>query len=183
MSAYDPQRTLSGLVCCNAQAPPPALSCYPQPGVLAVANGRPFKRLNGAERWRDDCTSTSRQFSVHTFAHRRRNHCDPSWSVAFGGNASFAHSALAEIGVSPSPMASYLIIYLELIGGAGVVFGLFTRVFAVALAVAAVFWANPSGLHGEFEPWEFPLVLALVLFLIASVGSGPWSLDRLLWKR
>jgi len=109
-------------------------------------------------------------------------------SALIGGNASFAHSALAEIGVSPSSMTSYLIIYLELIGGAGVVFGLFTRVFAVALAVemiwvAAVFWANPSGLHGEFEPWEFPLVLALVLFLIASVGSGPWSLDRLLWKR
>jgi uncharacterized membrane protein YphA (DoxX/SURF4 family) len=55
-------------------------------------------------------------------------------SQLIGGNASFAHSALDQIGVSPSSMAIYFIIYLELIGGAGVVFGLFSRVFAVALA-------------------------------------------------
>lgn len=109
-------------------------------------------------------------------------------SQLVGGNASFAHNALAEIGVSPSSMASYLIIFLELIGGACLVFGLFARVFAAALAaemiwVAAIFWANPSGSQGEFEPWEFPVVLAAVLLVIASAGSGPWSLDRLLEKR
>jgi putative oxidoreductase len=95
-----------------------------------------------------------------------------------GGNASFAHSALAVIGVSPSSMTSYLIIYLALIGSACVVFGFFTRVFAAALAVemmwvAAIFWANPSGLQSEFKPWEVPVVLAAVLLLVASAGSGP----------
>ncbi len=104
------------------------------------------------------------------------------------GHASLASSALAVLGVTPSPMASYLIVYLELFGGACVLFGLFTRAFAAALSiemlwVAAVFWANPSGLHGEFAPWEFPLVLAAVMLLIAAVGSGPYSLDRLLAKR
>jgi hypothetical protein len=50
--------------------------------------------------------------------------------------------------------------------------------------------SNPSGLNGdvgpwEFQPWEFPLVLAMVLFLISLHGSGPWSIDRLLqrWYR
>jgi putative oxidoreductase len=109
-------------------------------------------------------------------------------SQLVGGNASFADNALAELSMSPSSMASYLIIFLELIGGACLVFGLFARVFAVALAaemiwVAAVFWANPSGLHGEFEPWEVPVVLAAALLVIASAGSSPWSLDRLLEKR
>jgi len=109
-------------------------------------------------------------------------------SQLLGGNASFAHGALALIGVSPSSMTSYLIVYLELIGGVCLVFGFFTRVFAAALAiemmwVAAVFWANPSEQHDEFEPWEFPLVLALLLLLITAVGGGPWSLDRWLEKR
>ncbi len=104
------------------------------------------------------------------------------------GHASLASSALAVLGVWPSPMASYLIVYLELFGGACVLFGLFTRAFAVALSietlwVAAVFWANPTGLHDEFEPWEFPLVLAVVLLLISAMGSGPYSLDRMLAKR
>jgi putative oxidoreductase len=114
-------------------------------------------------------------------------------SQLIGGNTSFAQSALAQIGVSPSPLASYLIVYLELIGGACLAVGLLSRIFAVALAVemmwvAAIFWSNPLGGNAEFgswdfEPWEFPLALAIVLFLIALHGSGPWSIDRLLQRR
>jgi putative oxidoreductase len=111
-------------------------------------------------------------------------------SQLIGGNASFAQSALNQIGVSPSLLASYLIIYLELIGGVCLAVGFLSRVFAVALAVemmwvAAIFWSNPGfsnppGLFGEFEPWEFPLALAIVLLVISLHGSGPWSIDRLL---
>jgi putative oxidoreductase len=113
-------------------------------------------------------------------------------SQLIGGNASFAQGALAQIGVSPSPLASYLIIYLELIGGACLAVGFLSRVFATALAVemlwvAAIFWSNPSRGNTEFglwdfEPWEFPLVLAIVLLLVALHGSGPWSIDRLLQR-
>src|SRR5215831_5944547 len=105
-------------------------------------------------------------------------------SQLVGGNASFAQSALAQIGVSPSALASYLIIYLELIGGTCLAVGFLSRVFAVALAVemlwvAAIFWSNPPAWNGEFEPWEFPLMLAIVLLIISLRGSGPWSIDRL----
>jgi putative oxidoreductase len=113
-------------------------------------------------------------------------------SQLIGGNESLAQSALAQIGISPSPLASYLIIFLELIGGACLTVGFFSRAFAVALAVemmwvAAIFWSNPSGGNTEFglwdfEPWEFPLVLAIVLLLVALHGSGPWSVDRLLQR-
>jgi putative oxidoreductase len=109
-------------------------------------------------------------------------------SQLIGGNESFAQSALAQIGISPSPLASYLIIFLELIGGACLAVGFFSRAFAVALAVemiwvAAIFWSNPSLLQDEFKPWEFPLVFGIVLLLIALHGSGPWSIDGLLQKR
>ena len=106
-------------------------------------------------------------------------------SQLVGGSESFAQSALAQIGVSPSAFASYLIIYLELIGGACLTVGFLSRVFAIALAVemlwvAAIFWSNPSASNGEFEPWELPLLLASVLILVSLHGSGPWSIDRLL---
>jgi len=109
-------------------------------------------------------------------------------SQLVGGNASFAQSALAQIGISPSALASYLIIYLELIGGVCLAVGFLSRIFAVALAVemmwvAAILWSNPAQLQDEFKPWEFPLVLAIVLLLIALYGSGPWSIDRFLRKR
>jgi len=106
-------------------------------------------------------------------------------SQLVGGSESFAQSALTQIGVSPSTFASYLIIYLELIGGACLAVGFLSSVFAVALAVemlwvAAIFWSNPSATNGEFEPWELPLLLASVLILLALHGSGSWSIDRLL---
>jgi putative oxidoreductase len=114
-------------------------------------------------------------------------------SQLVGGSESFAQSALTQIGVSPSAFASYLIIYLELIGGACLAVGFLSSVFAVALAVemlwvAAIFWSNPSGGDAEFgpwdfEPWEFPLVLAVVLLFVSLHGSGPWSIDRLLQRR
>ena len=104
-----------------------------------------------------------------------------------GGNDFFAQSALAQIGVTPSSMASYLTIYLELIGGVCVAIGFLSRIFAIALAVemmwvAAIFWSNPLVSNSELEAWEFPLVLGVVLFLIALHGSGPWSVDRFLKK-
>ena len=67
-------------------------------------------------------------------------------------------------------MASYLTIYLELIGGVCVAIGFLSRIFAIALAVemmwvAAIFWSNPLVSNSELEAWEFPLVLGVVLFL------------------
>lgn len=105
-----------------------------------------------------------------------------------GGNNSIAQTALAQVGVTPSSMAGYLIIYLELIGGVCLAVGFFTRIFASALAVemmwvASIFWSNPlRSPNSEFEAWEFPLVLGTVLLLLAVHGSGSWSVDRFVTK-
>lgn len=105
-----------------------------------------------------------------------------------GGNDSVAQITLAQVGVAPSSMASYLIIYLELIGGVCLAVGFLTRIFASALAVemmwvASIFWSNPLRSNSEYEAWEFPLVLGIVLLLLAVQGGGPWSVDRFVTKQ
>ena len=116
-------------------------------------------------------------------------------SQLMGGEDSLAQSALTQLGVSASPVTGYLIVYLELIGGACVAVGLFTRAFSGALAVemlwvASVFWSYPyimshstSSVSSDYELWGFPLVLALVMVVVAVHGGDRWSIDRLLEKR
>ena len=91
----------------------------------------------------------------------------------------------AEFGGHP-PMMSQVWIggVLELVGGAAVLLGLFTRPVAFILsgemAVAYFQFHQPSGFwpiqnHGE------PAVLLCFIFLFfAAHGAGPWSLDALL---
>lgn len=76
---------------------------------------------------------------------------------------------------------------LELFGGLLIVLGLFTRPIALLLAVemiAAFFMAHaPQGGFPVQNGGELPLIFALVFVFLAGIGSGPWSLDRLLGKQ
>jgi putative oxidoreductase len=112
-------------------------------------------------------------------------------SLLLGGHESFAENAVSQIGGSLSLLASYLAIYLELIGGICVAVGFFTRAFAGALA-AEMFWAaNQFFFYGSVSKgadtgsdlWQFPLFVAVLLIFVVIRGSGPWSLDRLLIKK
>ncbi|MBV9347407.1 MAG: DoxX family protein [Pseudolabrys sp.] len=77
-------------------------------------------------------------------------------------------------------------IYLELIGGAALIIGLFTRFFAAALAIElliammAAHWAK--GFAVGQGGYEFVLFLGLVCFAIAIRGGGPYSVDAKLPK-
>ncbi len=89
------------------------------------------------------------------------------------------------------PVVAYAVCFFELLGGAGLVLGLLTRLAAVAIitvmigAIATVHWA-----HGFFINWElapgkghgFEANLAFIAMAVACViaGGGALSLDALL---
>jgi putative oxidoreductase len=103
--------------------------------------------------------------------------------------SAFAAGALARRGLEPSVPLAYVVFFLETIGAIGIILGVFTRFFALGIAIefaVIVFIAHwPQG-FGWSRPgggWEYPLLWGLVVFAIALRGGGPYSLDRKLgWE-
>ena len=93
---------------------------------------------------------------------------------------------MAAHGLHPGLAFAWAAIFLETIGALCVVFGLFTRFFAAALAVEmfigmiAVHW--PHGFSAGKGGYEYILLIGVVLFAIALRGGGPYSIDRLIGK-
>jgi putative oxidoreductase len=88
---------------------------------------------------------------------------------------------LTSVGI-PLPVA-YLVCFFELFGGVGLVFGLFTRL--AALAIAIVHWQHGFFLNWSLTPGKghgYEANLALLAMAVACLiaGGGAWSLDRLL---
>jgi len=73
---------------------------------------------------------------------------------------------------------AYSIAGLEVVGGIALILGIATRLFGVLfgieMLVAALSTTSPRGLHGH----EFELLLAVVSFAVAMIGSGKYSLWR-----
>jgi len=76
---------------------------------------------------------------------------------------------------------------LEFGGGILILIGLFTRPVAFVLSglmAVAYFMAHASG---GFLPvvnrGELAVLYCFVFFYLFFAGGGPWSLDRLIWKR
>jgi putative oxidoreductase len=120
-----------------------------------------------------------------------------SWLIirfAAGWNL-FVHAwGKIQIGATPNMIKSYTEIgfepgmfwYLtsttnELLGGIGLILGLFTRFFATTVAVemlviTIVYWN--TGFAWTRRGYEYVLMWGLVSFAIALRGGGPYSLDR-----
>jgi len=83
------------------------------------------------------------------------------------------------------PFMAYVAGVLELFGGALLVAGLFTRVAGLLLAgeMAVAIWKVHMG-KGVLavNEYEFPLALATAAFVLATVGAGAISLDRVIFK-
>ncbi len=79
-----------------------------------------------------------------------------------------------------------LAIFFEIVGGAALVAGLFTRFFAAALAIElliamfAAHWAK--GFAVGAGGYEYVLFLGIVCFYIAIRGGGPYSADAKIGK-
>jgi putative oxidoreductase len=74
---------------------------------------------------------------------------------------------------------AYLSAGTEFFGGIGVLLGLFTRCFSIAIVteMAIVIWKIhfKNGLTGP-GGYEFPLALAAIAFGLICFGGGPWGL-------
>lgn len=94
----------------------------------------------------------------------------------------------------PNPAKPYVLMtlvpglagLLELIGGALVTAGLFTRIAAFILSgqmAFAYFMAHaPRGFFPYSNGGELAVLYCFVFLYLAFAGPGPWSVDRL-WKK
>ena len=102
------------------------------------------------------------------------------WGKLMSGPASVV-AIMVRSGIEPHTPAAYFVMFLETVGALAIIFGLFTRVFAVAIAVqmAIIAWVQvPNG----FGRMELFCLGAIVMIAIALRGGGPYSLDRAIGK-
>jgi putative oxidoreductase len=85
------------------------------------------------------------------------------------------------IGLRPGSVHARFAGTAEFMGGLLIAAGLFTPFAAAALIAvmtAAVLTVHaPNGLWNTNQGYEYNLVLAAVMFALAGIGAGAWSLD------
>src|ERR1700746_2858995 len=102
------------------------------------------------------------------------------------GAGAVAANVMAKNGLEPAILWAYVIIFLEAVGGACLIIGLFTRFFAAALAIemliALLVVHLPRGYGASGGGYEYVLLIGVACFLIAIRGGGPYSVDRFIGK-
>ena len=90
---------------------------------------------------------------------------------------------------APDPLPTMLMVagWLEVVGGALVAVGLFTRPAAFLLSgemAVAYFMAHaPKGFYPAVNMGEAAVIYCFVFFYFVFAGPGPWSVDALARKR
>jgi putative oxidoreductase len=103
------------------------------------------------------------------------------WGKLMAGVAPVA-AALAKYGIEPHTPLAYFVVFLETVGAAGIILGLFTRVFAPAIAIEMAVIAFVVKMPLGFGQMEWFLLWGIVMFAISLRGGGPYSLDRKIGK-
>ena len=89
---------------------------------------------------------------------------------------------MARNGFQPAGPLAYLIVFLETVGAACIIFGFFTRFFAAGLCIEALVIAFGvkfgNGFNANRDGYEMLLIWAIVFLAIALRGGGPYSVDR-----
>jgi len=80
----------------------------------------------------------------------------------------------------------YIAGVLEMFGGIVLILGLFTRIAGLLLAgemaVAVLKVHLPQGAITDVKNYEFPMLLALACFALATTGAGLLSLDHAIFR-
>ncbi len=102
------------------------------------------------------------------------------------GADAVAANIMAKNGLQPAILFAYAAMFLETVGGVCLIIGLFTRVFAAALAIemliALIFVHLPKGYAAGGGGYEYVLLIGAVCFAIAIRGGGPYSADAKIGK-
>jgi putative oxidoreductase len=100
----------------------------------------------------------------------------------FGGMGLSGNAALFDrLGYAPGMFWGTLVGCTELIGGALLVLGLFTRFAAAAVLIfmiVAVKFTSAKGFFWSTQGFEYPLLIGICALFFLIRGGGPWSLDR-----
>ena len=102
------------------------------------------------------------------------------WPKVLPGPSSFA-GRFEELGFPHGAIWAWVDTLIEVVGGACIVLGLFTRFFAAAAAIELATIMTiylPNGFAWINRGYEFVLMWGLICFAIALRGGGPYSLDR-----
>ncbi|MFT7517380.1 MAG: putative oxidoreductase [Myxococcota bacterium] len=94
----------------------------------------------------------------------------------FEGVEGFA-DYLESLGI-PAPLASaWISKTVELVGGACIIVGLFTRPAAILCAITMLVAILTAHLGDPFAKWELALLYFATMTAIALLGSGKYSID------
>jgi putative oxidoreductase len=99
------------------------------------------------------------------------------WGKLQGGVGPVAAN-MDKLGAHPAVLFGYFIIFLETVGALCVAVGLFTRVFAAAIAIEMAVITFAVMMPNGFGRMEYTLLWGILFLAIALRGGGPYSLDR-----
>ena len=103
------------------------------------------------------------------------------WTGGVDNVATFFASA----GIPLAAFFAYLVVYLELFGGALLILGIFThwlaKLFAIEMAVAFFFVHAGKGFFLSNGGYEFVLLLFAASVSLVITGGGKWALENKFW--
>lgn len=108
--------------------------------------------------------------------------------MAHGTGKLFQFPPVEQFPTGPEPMTlPWFAGVIELVGGALVAAGLFTRIaaFIISGEMAVAYWMvhAPQATYPIQNGGELAIMFCFVFLYIAAAGGGPWSLDRALFKK
>lgn len=105
----------------------------------------------------------------------------------FGDGINGVAGTTEGLGMPAPTLAAGILVFVEVVGGAALILGLFTRLFAIPLAfsmlVATLLVHLPNGFFSSGGGIEFTLLLTVASVALALMGSGNLALDRFLSRR